>query len=45
VIDGDADVVGERMTAGDAAEISDVPSIPIRANAVTELIAVDVALS
>jgi redox-sensitive bicupin YhaK (pirin superfamily) len=45
VIDGDADVVGERMTTGDAAEISDVPSIPIRANAVTELIAVDVALS
>jgi redox-sensitive bicupin YhaK (pirin superfamily) len=45
VIDGDADVVGERMSTGDAAEISDVPSIPIRANAVTELIAVDVALS
>jgi quercetin 2,3-dioxygenase len=45
VIDGDADVVGERMTTGDAAEISDVHSMPIRANALTELIAVDVALS
>jgi quercetin 2,3-dioxygenase len=45
VIDGDADVAGERMTTGDAAEISDEPSIPIRANTVTEVIAVDVALS
>jgi len=45
VIEGDADVAGERMTTGDAAEIWDEPSIPIRANAVTELIAVDVALS
>jgi quercetin 2,3-dioxygenase len=45
LIDGDADVAGERMTTGDAAEIEDEPSIPIRANAVTELIAVDVALS
>ena len=44
VIEGDADVAGERMTTGDAAEIRDEPSIPIRANAVTELIAVDVAL-
>ncbi len=44
VIDGDAEVAGERMTTGDAAEIWDEPSIPIRANAVTELIAVDVAL-
>ena len=44
VIEGDADVAGERMTTGDAAEIWDEPSIPIRANAVTELIAVDVAL-
>ena len=31
VIEGDADVVGERMTTGDAAEIWDVPSIAIRA--------------
>jgi quercetin 2,3-dioxygenase len=44
VIEGDADVVGERMRTGDAAEISDASSIPIRANAMTELIAVDVAL-
>jgi quercetin 2,3-dioxygenase len=45
VIEGDADVLGKRMTTGDAAEIWDEPSIPIRANAVTELILVDVVLS
>ena len=45
VIDGDAVVVGERMATGDAAEIWDESSIPIRANTMTELIAVDVALS
>ena len=45
VIEGDADVLGERMTTGDAAEIQDESSIPISANATTELIAVDVALS
>ncbi len=45
IIEGDADVAGERMTTGDAAEIWDEPSIPIRANSATELIAVDVALS
>jgi redox-sensitive bicupin YhaK (pirin superfamily) len=45
VIEGDADVLGERMATGDAAEISDVPSIPIRGNAATELILADVALS
>ena len=45
LIEGDADVAGERMTTGDAAEIEDESSIPIHANAVTELIAVDVALS
>jgi quercetin 2,3-dioxygenase len=45
VIEGDADVLGERMTTGDAAEIQDVSSIPIRANAESELIAVDVSLS
>jgi redox-sensitive bicupin YhaK (pirin superfamily) len=44
VIEGDADVVGERMTTGDAAEIWDESSVTIRANAPTELIAVDVAL-
>lgn len=45
VIEGDADVAGEQMTTGDAAQIWEEPSIPIRANAVTELIAVDVSLS
>jgi len=45
VIEGDADIVGERMATGDAAEIWDVPSIPIHAIAMTELILVDVALS
>jgi quercetin 2,3-dioxygenase len=45
VIEGDAGVTGERMTTGDAVEIWDEPSVPIRANAATELIAVDVALS
>jgi redox-sensitive bicupin YhaK (pirin superfamily) len=45
VIEGDADVVGERMTTGDAAEISAEPSVAIHANALTELIAVDVALT
>lgn len=33
------------MTTGDAAEMWDEPSIPIHANSLTELIAVDVALS
>jgi quercetin 2,3-dioxygenase len=45
VIEGDADVLGERMTTGDAAEIQDVSSVPISANATTELIAVDVSLA
>jgi redox-sensitive bicupin YhaK (pirin superfamily) len=45
VIEGDADVLGERMMTGDAAKISDEASIPIHANATTELIAVDVSLS
>jgi redox-sensitive bicupin YhaK (pirin superfamily) len=45
VIGGDADVVGERMTTGDAVEIWDEPSVPIHANSLSELIAVDVALS
>ena len=44
VIEGAADVVGERMTTGDAAQIRDEPSIGIRAADVTELIAVDVSL-
>ena len=45
LIDGDADVAGERMTTGDAAEIWDESTITIHANAETELIAIDVALS
>jgi redox-sensitive bicupin YhaK (pirin superfamily) len=44
VIEGDADVLGERMTTGDAAEIWDESSLSVLANALTELIAVDVAL-
>jgi redox-sensitive bicupin YhaK (pirin superfamily) len=45
VIDGDAEVLGERMTTGDAAKIQDESSIPIAANVQTELIAVDVSLT
>jgi quercetin 2,3-dioxygenase len=45
LIAGDADVLGERMMTGDAAEIQDVSSVPISANATTELIAVDVSLA
>jgi quercetin 2,3-dioxygenase len=45
VIEGDADVVGARMTTGDAAEISDEPAIAIEANAISELILVDVSLA
>ena len=45
VIDGDAEVLGEHMTTGDAAEIQAESSIPISANAQTELIAVDVSLA
>jgi redox-sensitive bicupin YhaK (pirin superfamily) len=45
VIEGDAEVVGERMTTGDAVEIRDEPSVPIHADSLTELIAVDVAIS
>jgi quercetin 2,3-dioxygenase len=44
VIEGDADVVGERMTTGDAAQIWDEAEVPIAAHATTELIAVDVSL-
>jgi redox-sensitive bicupin YhaK (pirin superfamily) len=44
VIVGDVNVVRERMTTGDAAQIWDETEIPIAANAITELIAVDVAL-
>jgi redox-sensitive bicupin YhaK (pirin superfamily) len=44
VIEGDADVLGDRMTTGDAARIRDEQRVPIRANATTEVILVDVAL-
>jgi redox-sensitive bicupin YhaK (pirin superfamily) len=43
VIEGDADVLGERMTTGDAARIWDETAVSIRANEITELILVDVA--
>jgi quercetin 2,3-dioxygenase len=45
VIEGDAVVAGERMTTGDAAEIWDELAISIEANAITELILVDVSLA
>jgi len=45
LIEGDADVAGERMTTGDAAEIWDASPITIEAIEATELIAVEVALS
>ena len=44
VIEGEADVVGERMTTGDAAQIWDEEQIAITAVTTTELIAVDVSL-
>ena len=45
VIEGAADVNGERMTTGDAAQIQDEPAVAIRAADVTELIAVDVSFA
>jgi redox-sensitive bicupin YhaK (pirin superfamily) len=45
VIEGDADVVGERMVTGDAAEIWDESPLVIHANETTELILVDVSIS
>jgi quercetin 2,3-dioxygenase len=45
VIDGDAEVVGDRMTTGDAAQITEESSIDVRASGVTELILVDVAIA
>jgi redox-sensitive bicupin YhaK (pirin superfamily) len=44
VIEGDADVGGERLTTGDAARIWDEPALAISANDATELILVDVSL-
>ena len=45
VIDGDVTVNGERMTTGDAAQITDESAITIEASATSELILVDVVLS
>jgi quercetin 2,3-dioxygenase len=45
VIDGDAEVIGERMTTGDASQIAEERSVDIAASEVTELIMVDVALT
>jgi quercetin 2,3-dioxygenase len=44
VIEGDVEVNGERMRTGDAARITDEVDVAISANAVSELILVDVAL-
>ena len=45
VIEGDAEVLGEAMATGDAAQITEVDRIPVRATATTELIFVDVSLA
>jgi quercetin 2,3-dioxygenase len=44
VIEGDVEVNGERMTTGDAAQITEEPRARITANAASELILVDVSL-
>jgi len=44
VIEGDGEIIGERMTTGDAARIRDEDGVRIRANDLTELILVDVGL-
>jgi redox-sensitive bicupin YhaK (pirin superfamily) len=44
VIEGDAEVNGERMTTGDAAQISDEAAVRISATDPTEIVLVDVAL-
>ena len=44
VIEGGAEVNGERMTTGDAAQITEEGSIRLAATDVTEVILVDVAL-
>lgn len=45
VIEGDAEVNGERMSTGDAAQITDEPTVHAKATTTTELILVDVALA
>ncbi len=44
VIEGDVEVNGERMTTGDAAQITEEPQFRITASAASELILVDVSL-
>jgi quercetin 2,3-dioxygenase len=44
VIEGDVEVNGQRMTTGDAAQITEEPQVRIDANATSELILVDVSL-
>ncbi len=44
VIEGDAEVNGERMATGDAAQIWEEDAVRVSADAVTELILVDVSL-
>lgn len=44
VIEGNAEVSGERMTTGDAAQVAEEPVLRIAATEATELILVDVAL-
>jgi redox-sensitive bicupin YhaK (pirin superfamily) len=44
VIDGDVVANGERMTTGDAAQVTGEPRIDVAANATSELVLVDVAL-
>jgi redox-sensitive bicupin YhaK (pirin superfamily) len=45
VIEGDANVNGERMETGDAAQITEEPAVGISANVPAELILVDVSLA
>jgi redox-sensitive bicupin YhaK (pirin superfamily) len=44
VIEGEAEVNGERMTTGDAAQVTEESEVRIAAAAVTEVVLVDVAL-
>jgi hypothetical protein len=44
VIEGDVEVNGERMTTGDAAQITEEPQVRITASSASELILVDVSL-
>jgi redox-sensitive bicupin YhaK (pirin superfamily) len=45
VIEGDVSVIGEAMSTGDAAQITDEPAVTIDARAQSELIMVDVIVS